>query len=79
MTRLTKPSSISELRIRSAVALFSEVVSAMSVSRSGERCASTRRIAQTFWIALNLSGWPGSGGGLLRLVRAVAVVEAFMP
>jgi hypothetical protein len=34
--------------MRSVVALFSEVASAISVSRSGEFCASTRRIAQTF-------------------------------
>ena len=44
--------------MRNVVALLSEVASAISVSRSGEFCASTRRIAQTFWMALNLSVWP---------------------
>jgi len=34
--------------MRSVVALLSEVASAISVSRSGEFCARTRRIAQTF-------------------------------
>ncbi len=44
--------------MRSVVALFSEVASAISVSRNGELCASTRRIAHTFWMALNLSDCP---------------------
>ena len=49
--------------MRNVVALFSEVASAISVSRSGEFCASTRRIAHTFCIALNLSGWPTTASG----------------
>ena len=34
--------------MRSVVALLSEVAPGDSVSRSGEFCASTRRMAQTF-------------------------------